>query len=78
MVDYSLLLDEFMNTVAIPEIEYAIDQQILAEPDLQDRLLLMRHRKLLIDKAVDRCRIANLEHRLREAVERLRPRLVEA
>jgi hypothetical protein len=76
MTDRALTLDEFMLAIR-PEIERQIDAQIAAEVDHEFRAVLMRCRGLLVSKAVDATRIANLERKLAEAEARLRPRLVE-
>jgi hypothetical protein len=76
MTEQALTLDEFMVAIR-PTIEADIDAQIAAEPDPEGRALLRRYRSVLIGKALDANRIANLEHRLAEAEARLKPRLVE-
>ena len=73
---YEMTVNEFVEAIR-PELEHQVDQMILQEPDLQDRLLLMRHRDKIVRAYATQVRIANLEHRLAEADARLRPRLVE-
>jgi hypothetical protein len=75
MIDQALTLDEFMIAIR-PEVEADIDRQIAAERDPEGRRLMTRYRSVLIGKALDATRIANLERRLAEAEARLRPRLV--
>jgi hypothetical protein len=72
-----MTLDEFVEQVVRPEVEADLDARIEAEPDPHGRRLLRRYRSVLIDKALDINRVANLEHRNRELEERLRPRLVD-
>jgi hypothetical protein len=69
-------IDEFVETIR-PEVEADVDRQIAAEPDPDLRRMLARHRGVLIGKALDATRIANLKYRLAEVEARLRPRLVE-
>jgi hypothetical protein len=76
MTEQALTLDEFMVVIR-PTIEDNIDAQIAAEPDPKGRALLRRYRSILVNKAIDATRIANLERRLVEAEARLKPRLVE-
>jgi hypothetical protein len=72
-----MTLDEFVEQVVRPEVEADIDAQIEAECDPEMRALLRRSRGVLIGKALDVSRIANLEHRNRELEARLLPRLVD-
>jgi hypothetical protein len=76
MADRALTLDQFMVAIR-PEIERQIDEQIAAEPDHDLRQALRKYRSILISKTLDETRIANLERKLSEAEERLKPRLVE-
>jgi hypothetical protein len=69
--------DEFME-FACPDIERQVDAHILAEPDLQDRLLLMRHRQLIVGKLVDLTAIVDLQRRVAELEDRQPLRLVAA
>jgi hypothetical protein len=72
-------VDDFIETIR-PTIEADIDAQIAAEPDPQARQIMRRSRSLVIDKAVDANRIANLKLKLNTAEERLarlEPQLVE-
>jgi hypothetical protein len=59
-----------------PVLEHQVDTMILAQAELEDRLMLMRHRDRIIDKLADLTAIANLRHRLAQAEERQRPQLV--
>lgn len=49
---------------------------ILAQPP-EDRLVLMQHRERILREYTTATRMANLEHRLAEAEERWRLRLVD-
>jgi hypothetical protein len=72
-------LEEFMAVIR-PEIEADIDAWIEAEPDPHGRQLLRRYRSVLVDKAIDANRIANLKHQLATAekrLARLEPQLVQ-
>jgi hypothetical protein len=72
-------LEEFIETIR-GEVERDIDQQISAERDPETRALLGRHRSMLVSKALDANRIANLKHKLEMAEERLtrlEPQLVD-
>jgi hypothetical protein len=69
-------LDEFREYV-VGEVERCVDEQILREPDLNDRMLLMRNRGRIIDKMIDATMIANLKVRVTNLERRLHPRLVE-
>jgi hypothetical protein len=66
---YDRTVNEFVELIK-PEVERDVFEQIKACDDPAARRLLMRHRSLIV-------KIANLERRLAEAEERLRPRLVE-
>jgi hypothetical protein len=70
-----MTVDEFMTEIR-PELAHQVDTMILAQAELQDRLLLMRHRDRIIDKLTDLTAIANLRYRLAQAEERQRPHLV--
>jgi hypothetical protein len=59
-----------------PELEREVDEMILAQP-AHERPLLMKHRETLIRELARTTEIANLRHRLAQAEERLKPRLVE-
>ena len=74
-MSYDLTVDEFMDQIR-PELERQIDEMILAQP-ASERPLLIRHRETLIREYARTTEVANLRHRLREAEERLRPKLVE-
>jgi hypothetical protein len=76
MADRALTLDEFMEAIR-PEIERDVDEQIAAEPDHEFRQVLVKYRSVLISKALDATRIANLERKLAETEARLKPRLVQ-
>lgn len=69
--------EEFMG-FARADIEHQVDAHILAEPDLQDRLLLMRHRQLIVGKLVDLTAIVDLQRRVAELEDRPPLRLVAA
>ena len=71
-----LPLDD-LRDYARAEIERDVDQVIMREPDLQDRLMLMRNRHRIIDKLLDVCIIKNLQYQSQQAEERQRLRLVE-
>jgi hypothetical protein len=76
MTIYNHTVDEFVELIR-PEIEADVDAQIAAEPDHGLRAMLVKYRSVLVSKAVDETRIANLQRRLTEAEARLKPRLVE-
>jgi hypothetical protein len=65
---------EDLRELARVEIERDVDQTILREPDLADRLMLMRNRHRIIDKLLDLTIIANLQYQLKQ---RRRIQLVE-
>jgi hypothetical protein len=73
---YDRTVNEFVELIK-PEVERDVFEQIKACDDPAARRLLMRHRSLIVGKMLDAIKIANLERRLAEAEERLRPRLVE-
>jgi hypothetical protein len=60
-----------------PCFEREVDEQILAEPKLEDRLLLMQHRERIIRAHAEAMRRRSLERHVAELERRLRPRLVE-
>jgi hypothetical protein len=68
-------LDEFMSDIE-PALEDQVDRIIRAENDPMVRLALIRQRGEILREYVHATRRANLEHRLREAEARLKPRLV--
>jgi hypothetical protein len=68
-----LPLDD-LREYARAEIERDVDETILREPDLQDRLMLMRNRARIVDKLLDLTIIANLQYQLKQ---RRRIQLVE-
>ena len=68
-------LETFIAAIR-PTIEADLDARIAAEVDPEARKMLRRHRSILIDKALDANRIANLKHRNHELEERFRPRLI--
>ena len=72
---YDLTVAEFVELIR-PTVEADVDAQIAAEPDPEGRRFMTRYRNVLIGKALDGVRSANLERRLAEAEARLRPRLV--
>jgi hypothetical protein len=76
MTDRPLSLDEYMREIR-PYLEQQVDAQILAVPELEDRLTLMRYREQILRKYAEVIHRRNLEHRLAEAEARLRPHLVE-
>jgi hypothetical protein len=76
MTEYALSVDEFIEEIK-PLLEEEVDAMILAEPELENRLVLMRHRQQIVRTYVEAVRRRNLEYRLAQAEERLKPRLVE-
>jgi hypothetical protein len=71
-----LTMDEIMDLIE-PEFERQVDAMILQQPDIEARMMMMRHRGRILDKMRDVTRIANLQARVGELEDRLRPRLVE-
>jgi hypothetical protein len=75
----SMDLEAFIEAIR-PTIEADIDAQIEAEPDPAARKLMRFSRAMVIDKALDATRIANLQAKLGTAEDRLarlEPQLVK-
>jgi hypothetical protein len=70
-----MTVDEFMVEIG-PELAQQVDTMILAQAELQDRLLLMRHRERILREYTRATELANLRYRLAQAEERQRPHLV--
>jgi hypothetical protein len=52
------------RSCARTEIERQVDAMILHDPELHARLVLMRHREMIVQRLVNQTKIVNLEHRL--------------
>jgi hypothetical protein len=76
----SMDFETFIEQIVRPEVEASIDQRIAAEVDPAARKIMQRSRAMVIDKALDANRIANLKLKLETAegrLARLEPRPVE-
>jgi hypothetical protein len=75
MTETALSIEQFLQTIR-PWLEQEVDARILVEPELKDRLVLMRHREQIIRTYVEATRRRCLEARVAKLEQRLRPRIV--